>query len=603
MSLDAGARLGPYEIECALGAGGMGEVYRATDTRLRRAVAIKVLKPVAGLDGDTRRRLEREARAIASLDHPHICAVYDIGQDAGVDYLVMQLLEGETLAERLARGPMPVHEALDCAGQIAAALAAAHQIGIVHRDIKPGNIKLTPHGIRLLDFGIAAWCVTAGGPAHSTITAVPAIAGTVAYMAPEALEGKADERSDVFSLGAVLYELLTGRRAFAGDSSWHVAAAIVNDEPPAPSTVRPGLPAIVDAVTARAMAKLPSARWNSAADLRAAIDTCRMALATGRPPASATAAPGAAAAGTGVAIDQGAPPRTWPIWATLAADFLGATIVVSATMPLIISGEAVVRVALPFGAFGLLLVVAGVGVLLWRPWGRRLQLAVAAISLVFFPSGTVVGAAMLGYFGRPGVRTLFSGAPWGELSTGERSRARLDAAVPRRWLFIIPGLAIAALLPTILLSTVAVPNLLRSRISANEDAVGGRMQMFLKAEQEAARYNFGFVVPTECLLAPGMCWPSYAGGQLLDPAEFPGGRRQGYAWRMYPGPAIAAEEIRATGAARQSLRSVAMAFTPSEPGRTGVRTFCADTSGTMCSISNGLLRVEGGRCLECMPVK
>jgi eukaryotic-like serine/threonine-protein kinase len=223
MVLAAGARLGPYEIVSALGAGGMGEVYRARDTRLDRTVAIKILPDALAVDSLSRERFEREAKVIAGLTHPHICTLHDARFDEGTDYLVLEYLEGETLAARLAKGALPLEEGLRIAIEIADALDAAHQAGIIHRDLKPGNIMLTRAGAKLLDFGLAkALPVMAGSdlsmlPTTPPITAQGTILGTFQYMAPEQLEGhEADARTDIFALGAVLYEMLTRRKAFSG---------------------------------------------------------------------------------------------------------------------------------------------------------------------------------------------------------------------------------------------------------------------------------------------------------------------------------------------------------------------------------------------------
>src|SRR5271169_4243239 len=214
MALTLGTKLGPYEIESPLGAGGMGEVYRAKDTRLDRTVAIKILPAHLSSDPVRKQRFEREAKAISSLNHPHICVLYDVGSQDGIDYLVMECVEGETLAKRLEKGALPVEQVFKYGMQIADALDKAHRSGVVHRDLKPGNIMLTPTGAKLLDFGLAK----PAGPVSSlaTLTAVQAapvteegtIVGTFQYMSPEQVQGKeVDGRSDIFSLGAVLYEM------------------------------------------------------------------------------------------------------------------------------------------------------------------------------------------------------------------------------------------------------------------------------------------------------------------------------------------------------------------------------------------------------------
>jgi len=222
--LDPGVMLGPYQIEALLGAGGMGEVYRARDTRLNRTVAIKVLPKALARDPQFRARFEREAHAVAALAHPHICTLYDIGQHDGVDFLVMEYLEGETLSARLERAPLYLDAALALAVDVADALAAAHGSGIVHRDLKPGNILVTKSGAKLVDFGLAkpAAPVTTADvdPTRDQhLTEQGTILGTAQYMAPEQLEGKpSDARSDIFSFGAVLYEMFTGKKAFEGGS-------------------------------------------------------------------------------------------------------------------------------------------------------------------------------------------------------------------------------------------------------------------------------------------------------------------------------------------------------------------------------------------------
>ena len=225
MSLAAGTRLGPYEILGPLGAGGMGEVYRARDTRLDRTVAVKVLPTDTIPSEELRKRFEREAKAISQLSHPHICALFDVGRAEDTDFLVMELLEGETLQARLAQGPLPLDQVLRIGVEIASALEMAHRRGIIHRDLKPGNLMLTKAGIKLLDFGLARTMVSAPGStpfsevrtttAPSAMTGAGAILGTLQYMAPEQLEGKpADARTDIFALGGVLFEMTTGKRAF-----------------------------------------------------------------------------------------------------------------------------------------------------------------------------------------------------------------------------------------------------------------------------------------------------------------------------------------------------------------------------------------------------
>ncbi len=276
MGLESGTRLGPYEIDDVLGAGGMGEVYRARDTRLDRMVAIKVLPGHLSDQPQARQRFEREARMISDLNHPNICTLHDIGHDNDIDYLVMELLEGETLADRVERGPIPTDDALALAAQIADALTAAHDKGVIHRDLKPGNIMLTPTGAKLLDFGLARASLaaaqggkdlTASPTMTSPLTAEGAIIGTFQYMAPEQLEGKeADARSDIFSFGALLYEMLTGQRAFRGESQASLIASILKEHPSV-SAVTPSLPASVDRLVGRCMAKDPGERWQTIRDV------------------------------------------------------------------------------------------------------------------------------------------------------------------------------------------------------------------------------------------------------------------------------------------------------------------------------------------------
>jgi Tol biopolymer transport system component len=272
--LAVGERFGPYSIDRFLGAGGMGQVYRATDTRLDRTVAIKILPSAAAVDGQSRARFQREAKAIAALTHPHICTLHDIGHQDGIDFLVMEYLEGETLAARLAKGRLPLEQALNYSVEIADALAAAHRHGIIHRDLKPGNIMLSKGGAKLLDFGLAksVTSLIAGAPSHLAtspdLTAQGTIAGTFQYMAPEQLEGKeADARTDVFSFGAVVYEMLTGRKAFEGKSQASLVGAIMHAEPPAITALRPLTPSAVDRIVKTCLAKDPDDRWQTARDL------------------------------------------------------------------------------------------------------------------------------------------------------------------------------------------------------------------------------------------------------------------------------------------------------------------------------------------------
>ena len=292
-----GTPLGPYRIESALGSGGMGEVFRAVDTRLDRTVAIKVLPTGDARDEQLRARFAREARAIAALTHPHICTLYDVGRHDEIDFIVMEYVEGDTLAERLAAGRLSLEEVLICAIQIASALEHAHGHGIVHRDLKPANVMLTAGGAKLLDFGLAKFRPIAGAslqePVMTPGRANPAVGhgaagrldgndgpltedgtipGTVRYMAPEQIAGAdVDARCDPFSFGAVVFEMLTGRRAFDGDSAGHVRAAVLGHEPPSVSSLQPLAPPALDALVRRCLTKDPKDRWQTARDVIRAL--------------------------------------------------------------------------------------------------------------------------------------------------------------------------------------------------------------------------------------------------------------------------------------------------------------------------------------------
>jgi Tol biopolymer transport system component len=291
LPLKSGTRLGPYEILSLVGAGGMGEVYKSRDTRLDRTVAVKILTPALAADAQFRERFDREARTISQFDHPHVCALHDIGQHAGTAYLVMQYLEGETLADRLAKGPLPIGQALNTAIEIASALDRAHRAGIVHRDLKPGNIMLTRTGAKLLDFGLAKSSAVAlvGGdastlaPTMPDLTAQGSILGTFQYMAPEQIEGgEADARSDIFALGAVLYEMVTGTRAFNGKTHASLISSILKDEPRPVSELAPLTPPLLDHIVARCLAKDPDERWQDASDLGRELQWIRQTGALSR---------------------------------------------------------------------------------------------------------------------------------------------------------------------------------------------------------------------------------------------------------------------------------------------------------------------------------
>jgi Tol biopolymer transport system component len=313
MPLASGTRLGPYEITAAIGAGGMGEVYKATDTRLNRTVAIKVLPPHFADNVDMKQRFEREAQTIAGLNHPNICTLHDVGEaaspephGAAIHYLVMEYLEGETLAARLSRGPLPLDEALKVAGEIVDALDKAHRQGVVHRDLKPSNVMLTTGGtarpgsphVKLLDFGLAKWAASgqpgslSALPTRADVTAQGTILGTLQYMAPEQVEGKeADARTDLFAFGAVLYEMVTGKKAFEGKSQASLIGAIMKAEPRPISHVQPMTPAILDHLVARCLAKDPEERWQDAHSLMIQLQWIgRSRTMTGVSPATAAAA-------------------------------------------------------------------------------------------------------------------------------------------------------------------------------------------------------------------------------------------------------------------------------------------------------------------------
>jgi len=277
--LVSGARFGAFEIIEPLGAGGMGEVYRARDTRLDRTVALKVVRPSQSRQREWIDRFMREARAISRLNHPHICSLYDIGEQDGEAFLVMEYISGETLADRILRGPMDLDEAIRYGVQIADALAAAHRAGVVHCDLKPSNIMLTREGVKLLDFGLARLRET--DPAVETMANTTTdlalsgdgrLVGSLPYMSPEQVEGKrADARSDLFALGAVLYEVVTGEQPFRATSKAGLLVAILHDHPPAPLERRPAVPALLDRAIMRCLEKAPDDRWQSAADLAAEL--------------------------------------------------------------------------------------------------------------------------------------------------------------------------------------------------------------------------------------------------------------------------------------------------------------------------------------------
>ena len=277
MSLEVGSRLGHYDVTALIGEGGMGEVYKGTDTRLGRTVAIKVLPEHVASDPDLKRRFEREARTVAALNHPHICTLYDIGTQDGIDFLVMEYLDGETLAQRLEKGALPLDQALAVAIEIADALDKAHRQGIVHRDLKPGNIMLTQAGAKLLDFGIAARLASAELETMTRSTATLAetgeIAGTLPYMAPEVLRGEApNARSDLWALGVVLHEMLAGSRPFTGSSIVALTSAIQLDDPPGlPARVTPSVRRIVR----RCLAKDVNHRYQGAGEVCVALETAR----------------------------------------------------------------------------------------------------------------------------------------------------------------------------------------------------------------------------------------------------------------------------------------------------------------------------------------
>ena len=276
MSLISGTKLGPYEIVAPVGAGGMGEVYRARDSRLERDVAVKVLPASFSSDADRLRRFEQEARAVAALNHPNILAIYDIGTHDGAPYLVSELLEGETLRDRLGGGALPPRKVVDYAVQIANGLAAAHEKGIVHRDLKPENLFITKDGrVKILDFGLAKLARPEEGPGgESTAPTTPTmtdpgvVLGTVGYMSPEQVRGKpADQRSDIFALGAILYEMLSGQRAFHRESSVETMSAILKEEPPELSAINRNISPALERVVSHCLEKSPEQRFQSARDL------------------------------------------------------------------------------------------------------------------------------------------------------------------------------------------------------------------------------------------------------------------------------------------------------------------------------------------------
>jgi serine/threonine protein kinase/Tol biopolymer transport system component len=321
VGLSTGTRLGPYEIVAPLGAGGMGEVYRARDMRLDRTVAVKVLPEQLSCNAELRARMDREARAISSLNHPNICHLYDIGRSGNTDYLVMELIEGETLADRLLRGPLPLAQLLIVAIEVTRALEKAHRSGITHRDLKPSNIMLTKTGAKLMDFGLAKESQVNVAAAAETLvatkmsqplTAAGTLVGTFHYMSPEQFEGKeADARSDIFAFGCVLYEMVTGKRPFDGKSQASVVAAVLAAEPASVSQLQPLTPAWLERLISTCLARDPEERIQNVHDLR-------LELEAGRDPRNAAQ------------LVASVHSSRWPIWATIAALTVGAAAIVIA---------------------------------------------------------------------------------------------------------------------------------------------------------------------------------------------------------------------------------------------------------------------------------
>src|SRR4030095_7080040 len=308
MSLTPGSRLGPYEIVCAIGSGGMGDVYRAKDARLGRDVAIKVLPEVFASDPARRERFEREAQAVAALSHPHIVAIHDTGVEQHRAYVVMELLAGAALRERLPSG-IPVRKAIDVAIQVARGLGAAHAKGLVPRDLKPENIFLRDDGqVKILDFGLARQTTpsdNSGATSTVAVTDPGTVMGTVGYMAPEQLRAQpVDARADVFAFGAVLYEMLSGRRAFQRETSADTMTAILTQDPPEISGSRPDLSPALDRIVRHCLEKNPNERFQSARDIAFALE----ALSGSNVSTS-----------TGIAVPPAATKARWPRWIPAAA--------------------------------------------------------------------------------------------------------------------------------------------------------------------------------------------------------------------------------------------------------------------------------------------
>ena len=290
MALEPGTKLGPYEILAPLGAGGMGEVYRARDERLEREVAIKVLPADLAEDVNRLARFEREAKAVASLSHPNILAIHDFGREGSVTFAVTELVDGDTLEDLIASGNVPQRKAVDYCRQIANGLAAAHDKGVVHRDVKPANVIVNREGrVKILDFGLAKLELVSADTEAPTMaaasgagTAPGAVLGTVGYMAPEQVRGlEADHRADIFSLGAILYELLSGQRAFRAESAVEIMSAILKEDPPELSSAGEHLPAGLEGVIQHCLEKNPEERFQSARDLAFALDSISRASHSG----------------------------------------------------------------------------------------------------------------------------------------------------------------------------------------------------------------------------------------------------------------------------------------------------------------------------------